>query len=162
MRCFVWTQMENLQENLELPPDLSSTTQKDAKPINDHMGEAFESHPGIPVSRKTEQRRSSPYKILCSLRETKCSQGYKHWWLSVKRLMSTDLSTGLGKISQIQQTLSSADVSDVFQHLEKIFLWDISISVISKSTLSSSYYGRRDIGFMLKCRNGLTHLLLCP
>lgn len=47
---------------------LSSATQKDAKPMNDHMGEAFESDPGISVSGKTGQRGSCSYSILCSLR----------------------------------------------------------------------------------------------
>jgi len=68
IRRFVWTQMKSMQENSELPPDLSSATQKDVKPMTDHMGEAFESHPGIPVSGKTGQRGSCSYSVLSSLR----------------------------------------------------------------------------------------------
>lgn len=45
--------------------NLSSATQKDAKPMNDHMGEAFENRPGIPVSGKTGQRGSCSSSILC-------------------------------------------------------------------------------------------------
>lgn len=41
-----------------------SSIQKDAKPVNDQMGKAFESYPGIPVSGKTGQRMMLMHHFL--------------------------------------------------------------------------------------------------
>lgn len=92
--------LQKFRRNRSLSQNLSSATQKDAKPMNDHVREAFESHPGIPLSGKTGQTASCSCSTLCSvgteteivLRDT------------VQRLMSADLSRGL-EIPWMQQIM---------------------------------------------------------
>lgn len=160
IRCFRWRIYKRTQN---YTPDFSSATQKDAKPMNNQTGEPFESRSGILVSGKNGQREFCSFPPHWGEKHNRnSSQGYKHWWFSVEiNIYSSEHRTCQDLLdpadSELLQTLR-----DILQHLEKLFLWDTSLSAISKSTLSSSNYCRKEIGSMLKWSNGLIGLLLHP
>lgn len=139
--------MENTQENSGFPaPELSSTTQKDTKPASDHMGEASESHPGIPVSGATGQRGSCSYSILHWLRtetEQKLFAG-----IQTPVTLSKEINVYWFKHRTCQDFSDpETSLSNVLQHLEKLgiylrykHLWYFSKYFIIFTLLQKRYW----------------------